>query len=320
MTKEPIRLGAGHYHLFHLFAPIIAESKGWFKEEGLDPVESFFTGDDDKTIDGLHKGEVDFALEPKTANVLRARARGDDICVIGGWLNRFFFAMIASKEIKRIEDLKGKKLGIRVMYTDIVWLPAREILRLHGLDPDKDIEYVSAGAATVGNCKEPLLRGDYQARLMQWPDAKQLESEGFNLLYDYTKDKQWEYQVRVIATTEKILKEHPGWTTGFLKAMIRAFRLMKTDHQQAVRTVRKSRREWQAGDHPLSFEEKPFGLYSVIPMDGSPSVEGVIRVAEMEKAAGKLPVEFDTNRILRLEYVEQAADEVNRRFGPEGFE
>lgn len=142
MAKRPIRLGAGHYHLFHLFAAIIAEQKGWFKEEGLEPIESFFTGDDDKTIQGLQTGEVDFAVDPKTANVLRARARGDNIAIIGGWLNRFFYGLVASKEIKSIKDLKGKKFGVRVVNTGIEWLPAREILRLHGLNPDRDVEYV----------------------------------------------------------------------------------------------------------------------------------------------------------------------------------
>lgn len=29
MAKGSIRLGAGHYHLFHLFGAIIAEHKGW---------------------------------------------------------------------------------------------------------------------------------------------------------------------------------------------------------------------------------------------------------------------------------------------------
>ena len=43
MVKKTIRLGAGHYHLFHLFAAIIAEHKGWFREEGLELIDSFFT-------------------------------------------------------------------------------------------------------------------------------------------------------------------------------------------------------------------------------------------------------------------------------------
>jgi len=319
MDKGLIRLGAGHYHLFHLFAAIIAEHKGWFREEGLESVESFFTGDDDKTIEGLQTGEVDFALDPKTANVLRARARGDDIAIIGGWLNRFFYGMVASKEIRKVKDLKGKKFGVRVVNTGIEWLPAREIIRLQGLDPDRDVEYVVAGMATAGNSREPLLRGEYQARMVQWTDAKQLESEGFNLLYDYTQEKRWAYQVRVIATTERMLREHPDWTTSFLKAMIRAFRLMKTDHQQTISIVRRSGREWQAGDHPFSFE-KPYALYSVIPMDGSASEEGVMHVAEAEQGEGKLPGHFDVKSLLRLEYVKQAGKEINSRLGSEGFE
>ena len=60
MAKGSIRLGAGHYHLFHLFAAIIAEHKGWFREEGLESVESFFTGDDDKTIEGLQRGKENY--------------------------------------------------------------------------------------------------------------------------------------------------------------------------------------------------------------------------------------------------------------------
>ncbi len=83
--------------------------------------------------------------------------------------------------------------------------------------------------------------------------------------------------------------------------------------------MRKSGREWQAGDHSSAFE-KPYALYSVIPMDGCASEEGVMHVAEAEKGEGKLPGHFDVKSLLRLEYVRRGADEINSRFGPQGFE
>ncbi len=45
-----------------------------------------------------------------------------------------------------------------------------------------------------------------------------------------------------------------------------------------------------------------------------------MHVAEAEKGEGKLPGHFDVKSLLRLEYVRRGADEINSRFGPQGFE
>ena len=83
--------------------------------------------------------------------------------------------------------------------------------------------------------------------------------------------------------------------------------------------MRKSGREWQAGDHPSSVD-KPYALYSVIPMDGRASEEGIKHVAEAERGEGKIPEHFDVKPPLRLEYVRRAAEAINGRFGTQGFE
>ena len=52
----------------------------------------------------------------------------------------------------------------------------------------------------------------------------------------------------------------------------------------------------------------------------SAPVRGVVHVAEARKRAGAFPGNFDVKSLLRLEYVKQAAGDINSRFGSRGFE
>jgi ABC-type nitrate/sulfonate/bicarbonate transport system substrate-binding protein len=36
MALDKLKVAAGHYHLFHRFAPTVAKAKGYFAQEGLE--------------------------------------------------------------------------------------------------------------------------------------------------------------------------------------------------------------------------------------------------------------------------------------------
>ncbi len=110
-ADKKLKLAAGHYHLFHRVAPTIAKVKGYFKKEGLE-VEISATGTDLKSLQALVRGEIDIALGLKTPVALRARDQGDEIFLIGGFLNTYPGMLVGAEDIRAIADLTGKKVGI----------------------------------------------------------------------------------------------------------------------------------------------------------------------------------------------------------------
>jgi len=49
MTTRKRTLAAGHVHLFHIVAPIVARARGYFADEGVDECEFFCSGSDAET-------------------------------------------------------------------------------------------------------------------------------------------------------------------------------------------------------------------------------------------------------------------------------
>jgi hypothetical protein len=57
MRNDKWLLSAGHRHLFHIVAPIVARARGYFEEEGAGECDFFCSGSDVKTIEGIRRGE-----------------------------------------------------------------------------------------------------------------------------------------------------------------------------------------------------------------------------------------------------------------------
>ncbi len=55
------------------------------------------------------------------------------------------FSLIVRPDIRKIEDLRGKKVGVSVGATTFALV--HELLRLNGIDPDKGVEYVNISGA-----------------------------------------------------------------------------------------------------------------------------------------------------------------------------
>jgi NitT/TauT family transport system substrate-binding protein len=126
--------------------PIFAAYEmGFFTEEGLD-VE-LVKSDWDSMRDGLGLGKFD-ATHHLIMYLLKPIEKGLDVKLTGGIHTGCLRLQVgANTDIKKVEDLKGKKIGISHMGSPPFLFSSR-VMTAHGMDPQKDVEWRTMQADT----------------------------------------------------------------------------------------------------------------------------------------------------------------------------
>ncbi|MBI2193920.1 MAG: ABC transporter substrate-binding protein [Planctomycetes bacterium] len=130
-------------------------------------------------MNAIASGDVQFASLGEIA-MLSAMAHGNDRFY---WVGNQdiapgFEGLVARPGIARISDLKGKKIGFP--FASSVDITCRSLLKLNGLDPDRDVELVNL---EVGDVPVAFRAGNVDAALIWEPGFSQLcEVEGVRVL------------------------------------------------------------------------------------------------------------------------------------------
>ena len=82
----------------------VAMAKGYFKEQGI-TIEPVFIRGGPVAMAALISGDADFASVGGAQVVIRARARGLDVSIIGSISNHVNYAVVGSKGTKTVADL-----------------------------------------------------------------------------------------------------------------------------------------------------------------------------------------------------------------------
>src|SRR5262252_4340684 len=88
----------------------MAQQEGLFKKNGLD-VELIHIPSSSRGIQAILAGEIGFSFMDGN-NEVQADLKGANIALVAGATNRQVFSLMARPEIKKISDLRGKKIGI----------------------------------------------------------------------------------------------------------------------------------------------------------------------------------------------------------------
>ncbi len=122
----------------------IAKDAGFFAKQGLDAEVVLITGSP-RLVQTLISGDVDYAVVGATA-AMRARMRGADVVMLATMANLSNMKLLVGKDsgIRRLEDLKGKALGVSQYGSDADGF-ARMVVEKAGLKPDKDVPIIQLG-------------------------------------------------------------------------------------------------------------------------------------------------------------------------------
>ena len=180
--------------------PILsAVDGGYFEKYGLD-VKPLVMSGSSTALAAMLSGEMSF-ITIAGSGVINAHLAGRDAVMIAGTVNYAPYELVVAKNIKKIEDLKGHKLGIARFGGSADFL-ARWGLEKHGLAPGKDVVILQTG----GNPERlaAVSQGAIQATLLEQSFAYRAKKEGLHTLIDYSTIGL-DYQHSGIGTTDRII-------------------------------------------------------------------------------------------------------------------
>ena len=117
----------------------LAYKRGFLKDEGIDAEIIRVTGG--ASAAALSSGDLDYG----TGMTLGGPITGLPVKVVACFVPAPVFALVARPEVKSVQELKGKTVGIST-FGGLSIFAARVIAKHFGLDPDKDIKFVAVGA------------------------------------------------------------------------------------------------------------------------------------------------------------------------------
>ncbi len=191
-----------------------ALTRGFFKAQGLS-IEPIFIRGGPAAIATLVSGSADFGTIGGAQAVIRTRARGLDLAIIGSISNRVNYVIIGDPSTKTVEDMKGKTIGVTGAgaFSDFAM---RVFLKGKHIDPDKDLVLRAIGATPLR--ATALERGLIAAAPFAPEDAVYLLGKRFPLIANLSESLN--IPQAVIVARSEYMNKYPETTKRFLKALI----------------------------------------------------------------------------------------------------
>ncbi len=326
MIHPEITIAAGMDQVHHRWPAMIAKEQHFFEEEGIIELDIITTNHNDDNLGiAMMEGRVQFGLDARPQDVFRwVTQKNADVYLVGGYKSQFHMAVIGARGLKSITDLKGKRIGVSTGKSDTrVGLDAaqgRIMVKANGLDPDKDVTWVSGPQFhhVLGDMMAELRKGSAEAVFVMDTDTGKYEAEGYPILLRFKEFYRHGYPDRAVVATGAIIDQNPETVTAFLKAMTRAYRFLRdmpgnyeyiVDMDKRMRAVESNPKEREA-DFRLSPEKLASSPH---PPDGCLTVKGLEVIINQEKEAGRIPGSLTVGRVVRLEFIEQANRELDER-------
>jgi ABC-type nitrate/sulfonate/bicarbonate transport system substrate-binding protein len=223
-AAEKIRIGYPDFNSSTFTLPL-AQMRGFFQEEGLQA--ELIRIRSAVAIPALTSGEIDFHTVVSPA--LAAALRGIPVRLVACFTPGLTTAIIARPELKTVQDLKGKTIGLNSIGGGLE-NTVRMMLKHYGLDPDRDVKFLATG--TVDTRFAALKQGLTVATAGSTPVDYLGKKLGYVVLaraYDL-----FSYPNTGLVASVKKIKENPDQLKRVIRAGIKANRYL---HQNRDGTI-----------------------------------------------------------------------------------
>ena len=152
-----------------------------------------------------------------------------------GTSQRLPYALLAQKEIRSLDQLKGKRLAIS-RFGSASDLAARLILQRYGLTPDKDVTILQTGGTSTR--LSALSKRSIDSTVLTPEFFNVGKKAGFTILVDPTQYDIPFPQLEVI-TTRAFLKAQPDLATRYMRAIVEGIHTVKQNPEPSIRAMGK---------------------------------------------------------------------------------
>ncbi|MBI2230700.1 MAG: ABC transporter substrate-binding protein [Deltaproteobacteria bacterium] len=213
--------------------PWIAQEAGLFKKYDLDVPVIFVTAGA-PAMATILAGESE-VIQQGAATMTRPFVQGNrDLVFIGGIKSLLTHSIIAKPDIKRPEQLKGKRIGVSRIGSNPHYF-AVQALRQFGIE-SRDVSYVQAGGAP--ETLAALVAQGIDAAVLTVPTDAQALKLGYHYVI-YGPDLKIAYAATTLNTRRSILAKRGPVIGRFMRAMAEAAKIMHTDKEYVFKVLGK---------------------------------------------------------------------------------
>jgi NitT/TauT family transport system substrate-binding protein len=206
---------------------------GIFKKHGLD-VELLYVGGGGRAAQVVQSGEVPIGIFTGGA-VVNSNLAGGDLAIVASAMNAMTFSVVARPEIRRVEELKGKKIGISrfgsatdfgLRYAEEQWPLKRQ----------RDFAVLQMGG--MPELWAALKSGGLEAAVLNAELTIVAKKDGFRELADIAK-MGVNFPTSSIVTTRSFIKRGENTVRKFVRAYAEGVHYAKTQRAFAVQVMKK---------------------------------------------------------------------------------
>jgi len=206
----------------------MAKQEGLFKKNGLD-VELIHIQSSSRGIQAILAGEIAFSFMDGS-NAAQANLKGANIILVAGATNRQVFSLMAKPEIKRIADLRGKKIGITRVGSS-THTSALYSLGSAGL---KTADYQLLPLLEVPNIFTALAAGQIDAGVVSPPTNARAKKAGFVELMNIAKEGP-EFVSVAVGTSRAYIKANEDIVRRVVRSYAEGIQIFKSNKPAALR-------------------------------------------------------------------------------------
>ena len=291
---ERLRVGGGSASGTQL-SMWLAKEGNFYEKHGLN-VEAISIPGSSLAIQAMLAGELPI-IQLGGAASIQANLGGADTVIIATIVRKFLFWIYGRPEIGRMEDLKGKVFGT-TRFGTLSDLASRFALRLHGIDPERDITMIQTGgpAETVS----AMMTGKVHAAALTPPATLQAKKTKLRELLDMSK-LDAEYHINGVVTTRRFLKSNEDTVRRFMRAYIEGAVRAQKDKPFALKAMAKT---FRTEDRELLDETYEMIIRTNFAIPPHPSIAGIASLIQgldktNPKAKTAKPEDHADGRIVR---------------------
>ena len=226
------KLVVGYSGITAIQAPFwIIKDAGYFKQEGLD-ANLIYIAASSTMAQAMMAGEVAISTANSQA-VVDTGLQGGDLVAVGAIVNFVALYIITAPEIKSVQDLRGKPVGV-TRFGATTDFAMQMFLKKYGLEPVRDVPIIQIGG--LPELAAGLSNKSIYAAAMSYPMGLVAQQAGMKMLANLAKE-QIPFLHQGLTTTARFMRERRPQAKAFVRAYGKAVHFMHTRKEESKAIV-----------------------------------------------------------------------------------
>jgi len=227
---ETVNLALSNKNFQMILYPI-AQERGYMQEEGIDL--RVILARAELSVQATMAGSFQFNMAGTMA-VVNVMKGGAPFKVILATNDKVLSWILSKPEITSLKELKGKRVATSGV-ANVTLIMAKQVMQKHGIDPDRDINFINTGGGSNG--VRALMAGAVDGVVASTAERYIGVPAGFRELSFIGNEVKNSWGT--MATTDQLIQEKPKLVGGMIKASLKALRFIRKERDATIAVAMK---------------------------------------------------------------------------------